>query len=74
MYLIEKGLDDWMVGCISDANFGVEKFAYSRGKMLEVGIMNDDGRIIAINYEAYESDYDKYLHIAQKMIDSLELK
>jgi len=45
-----------------------------RGKMLEVGIMNDDGRIIAINYDVYESDYDKYLSIAQKMIDSLELK
>lgn len=56
--------------CIAEDCAGEEK----RGKMLEVGTVNDNGKIIAINYDAYESDYPKYLPIAQKMIDSLEVK
>jgi hypothetical protein len=44
-----------------------------RAKMLEIGTIDDSGKIIAINYDAYESDFSRYLPIAQKMIDSFKL-
>ena len=56
--------------CIENCAAGEEK----RGKMLEIGILDDNGKVIAINYDAYESDYPKYLPIAQKMIDSFKLR
>jgi len=56
--------------CIAEDCGGEEK----RGKMLEVGTVNDNGKLIAINYDSYESEYPKYLGIAERMIDSLELR
>ena len=56
--------------CVVQYCSGEEK----RGKMLELGTISEKGEVIAIIYDAYESDYPRYLPIAQKMIDSLEVR
>lgn len=53
--------------CIAQDCGGEEK----RGKHLQVGTVNDRGQIIEIVFDSYESEYTKYLPVAEKMIDSL---